>query len=61
MRSDLIIVVDDDEDLRHLYADALKTKGFKVQAYSNTREAFDEIRDDPRKYRLVISDVRLRL
>jgi two-component system cell cycle sensor histidine kinase/response regulator CckA len=57
MRSDLIMVVDDDEDLRHLYVDALKTKGFKVQAYSNTREALDEIRDDPRKYRLVISDV----
>ena len=61
MRSDLIMVVDDDEDLRHLYVDALKTKGFKVQSYSNTREALDESRDDPRKYRLVISDVRLRL
>jgi DNA-binding NtrC family response regulator len=56
MRSDLIMVVDD-EDLRHLYVDALKTKGFKVQSYSNTREALDEIRDDPRKYRIVISDV----
>ncbi len=59
MRSDLIMVVDD-EDLRHLYVDALKTKGFKVQAYSNTREALDEIRDDPRKYRLVISDVMMK-
>jgi two-component system, cell cycle sensor histidine kinase and response regulator CckA len=56
MRSDLIMVVDDEEDLRHLYVDALKMRGFKVQAYSNTREALDEIRDDPRKYRLVISD-----
>ena len=60
MRSDLIMVVDDDEDLRHLYVDALKTKGFKVQSYSNTREALDEIRDDPRKYRLVISDVMMK-
>ena len=50
----------DDEDLRHLYVDALKTKGFKVQSYSNTREALDEIRDDPRKYRLVISDVMMK-
>ncbi len=58
MRSDLIMVVDD-EDLRHLHVDALKMKGFKVQSYSNTREALDEIRDDPRKYRLVISDVGL--
>ena len=57
MRSDLIMVVDDDDDLRHLYVDALKTKGFKVQSHSNTREALDEIRDDPRKYGLVISDV----
>ena len=60
MRSDLIMVVDDDEDLRHLYVDALKTKGFKVQSYSNTREALDEIRDDPRKYGLVISDVMMK-
>jgi DNA-binding NtrC family response regulator len=60
MRSNLIMVVDDDEDLRHLYVDALKTKGFKVQSYSNTREALDEIRDDPRKYRLVISDVMMK-
>ena len=60
MRSDLIMVVDDDEDLRHLYVDALKTKGFKVQSYSNTREALDEIIDDPRKYRLVISDVMMK-
>jgi DNA-binding NtrC family response regulator len=59
MRSDLIMVVDD-EDLRHLYVDALKMKGFQVQAYSNTTEALDEIRDDPRKYRLVISDVMMK-
>ena len=26
MRSDLIMVVDDDEDLRHLYVQALKTE-----------------------------------
>ena len=52
MHSDLIMVVDDDEDLRHPYVQALKLKGFKVQAYSNTSEALEEIRDDPRKYRL---------
>src|SRR6266540_3126159 len=57
MVSDLIMVVEDDGDLRQLYVDALKMKGFKVQAYSSTREALDEISDDPRKYRLVISDV----
>ncbi len=60
MVSDLIMVVEDDGDLRQLYVDALKMKGFKVQAYSSTREALDEISDDPRKYRLVISDVMMK-
>jgi DNA-binding NtrC family response regulator len=57
MRSDFIMVGEDDEDLRQLYVDALRVKGFKVQAYSSTAEALNEIRDDPRKYQLVISDV----
>lgn len=60
MRSDLIMVEDDDKDLRQLYVDALIIKGFKVQAYSTTAEALDQIRDDPRKYRLVISDVMMK-
>jgi DNA-binding NtrC family response regulator len=60
MPSDLIMVVEDDADLRELYVDSLKIKGFKVKAYSNTKEAFDEISDDPRKYRLVISDVMMK-
>jgi DNA-binding NtrC family response regulator len=59
MLSDLIMVVEDDGDLRQLYVDALKMKGFKVQAYPSTREALDEISDDPRKYRLVISDLKM--
>ena len=45
MLSDLIMVVEDDWDLRQLYVDALKMKGVKVQAYSSTREALDEISD----------------
>jgi DNA-binding NtrC family response regulator len=57
MRSDLIMVVEDDNDLRELYVTALEMKGFNVQSYSSTRKALDEIIDDPRKYRLVISDV----
>ena len=54
------MVVDDDEDIRHPYLQASQLKGFKVQAYSNTGEALEEIRDDPRKYRLVISDVMMK-
>jgi len=57
MPLDLIMVVDDDTDLRELYADSLKIEGFNVQAFPSTNEALDEISDNPRKYRLVISDV----
>jgi two-component system C4-dicarboxylate transport response regulator DctD len=57
MRSDLIMVVEDDEDLRQLYVSALEMKGFNVESYSSTRKALDEIMDGPRKFRLVISDV----
>jgi DNA-binding NtrC family response regulator len=60
MPSDLIMVVDDDEDLRQLYVDALTMKGFKVQAYSSTIEALDEISEDPRKYQLVLSDIMMK-
>lgn len=47
MRSDLIMVVEDDEDLRQLYVDAIKLKGFKVQAYSGTAEALFVFRKVP--------------
>jgi DNA-binding NtrC family response regulator len=60
MHSDFIMVVEDDEDLRELYVDALKTREFKVQAYLSTKEALEEISDDPRKYQLVISDVMMK-
>lgn len=60
MPSDLIMVVEDDTDLRELYADSLKIEGFKVQAYSSTKEALDDVSGDPRKYRLVISDVMMK-
>lgn len=60
MVSELIMVVEDDADLRELYVDSLKTKGFNIQSYSNAKDALDEISDDPRKYRLVISDVMMK-
>ena len=60
MVSDFIMVVEDDADLRELYVDSLKTKEFNIQSYSNGKDALDEISDDPRKYRLVISDVMMK-
>jgi|RhiMethySRZTD1v2_1073278.scaffolds.fasta_scaffold364525_2 DNA-binding NtrC family response regulator len=60
MPSGLVMVVEDDADLRELYVDSLKTKGFNMQSYSNGKDALDEISDAPRKYRLVISDVMMK-
>jgi two-component system cell cycle sensor histidine kinase/response regulator CckA len=57
MPSELIMVVDDNTDLRELYADSLKSEGFNVRAFSGTKEALNEITNVPRSYRLVISDV----
>jgi DNA-binding NtrC family response regulator len=57
MPSELIMVVDDDTDLRELYADSLKSEGFNVRAFSGTKEALDEITNVPTSYRLVISVV----
>jgi DNA-binding NtrC family response regulator len=60
MPSNLIMVVDDDADLRELYSDSLKSRGFNVRAFSDTKRALNEISDDPRKYSLVVSDVMMK-
>jgi DNA-binding NtrC family response regulator len=57
MPSNLIMVIDDDEDLRDLYVESLKSKGLRVKGSSDAKVALDEISDEPQKYSLVISDI----
>ena len=57
MPPNLIMVIDDDADLRDLYVESLKSKGLRVKGSSDPKIALDEISDEPQKYSLVISDV----
>lgn len=53
--SKTILIVEDDGDLRHMFADALKFSGFSVQEAANGLEALRMIEDDPPD--LVVLDV----
>lgn len=54
-----IAVVDDEEDIAQLFADALNTSGYSAKAFTNPLVAFDQICSDHSSYGLVLSDIRM--
>ena len=52
-----ILVVDDEGDIRHLYAAELEEDGHKVATAGNTADAIDRLRQAP--FDLVILDIKL--
>lgn len=54
-----ILIIDDDEDILNLFRDYLKKEGYDVEAYLNSATALREIENNPRKYSLIITDIRM--
>lgn len=51
-----ILVVDDEEVLAHLFAEILKTHGYQVTVFSDSREALRRFYSTPAEFDAVISD-----
>jgi DNA-binding NtrC family response regulator len=54
-----ILLVEDDLDLMHLFNDALLSGGYQVDGFTEPLKAFSHFKDNPHRYDLVISDVRM--
>lgn len=55
-----ILVIEDDEDLRSIYAEALRSSGFDVLAAQDAFQAFELAQLHSNQVRLIVSDVILR-
>ena len=58
-RTNSILIVDDDERVRDLFATFLRTKGYEVREAESGREGLDQARQNPPD--LVLLDVRLQI
>ena len=54
-----IIVVDDEHDLVDLFSDALSLNGYDVSAFTDPIVTFENIKRNPDKYSLLITDFRM--
>lgn len=54
-----IIVVDDEHDLVDLFSDALSLNGYDVSAFTDPIVALENIKRNPDKYSLLITDFRM--
>ncbi|MCP4118430.1 MAG: transporter substrate-binding domain-containing protein [Desulfobacteraceae bacterium] len=52
-----IMVVDDEESILTSTREFLKDYGYKVSAFSKSREAFDAFKEDPSRFDLLITDM----
>jgi CheY-like chemotaxis protein len=54
-----IAVIDDEVDLVNLFREVLENNGFKVYAFTDQIEAFNQIKRNSNDYGLILSDYRL--
>jgi two-component system, cell cycle response regulator CpdR len=57
--SNKVLLVEDDADLAELFSQALVTGGYTVEKFTDPLEACSHFEENPTKYKLVISDVRM--
>src|SRR5262245_27439609 len=55
--SPLVMVVDDDEDIRETLAELLQDEGYRVMAVANGREALERLRENHDKPRVILLDL----
>lgn len=53
------MIIDDDEDILNLFADFLSKEGYDVVTYLEPLKALKEIEDNPSRYSLIITDIRM--
>jgi DNA-binding NtrC family response regulator len=56
MSNKIILVVNDDDDISSLFADALEANGFKTSKSTNASLALKQIKSSPNEFALVLID-----
>ena len=56
MSNEIILVVNDDDDISSLFADALEANGFKTSKSTNASLALKQIKSSPNEFALVLTD-----
>ena len=54
-----IAIVDDEEDLVNLFSDALTSSGYDVCSFIHPQLAYNCIKENPKKYSVLITDYRM--
>jgi DNA-binding NtrC family response regulator len=54
-----IAIVDDEQDLVNLFSEALQMSGYEVCTFTNPLLAYEQIKENPMKYSLLITDYRM--
>jgi DNA-binding response OmpR family regulator len=50
------LIVDDEDDIAHLFAAALQSDGFKVNVSDNAALALEKIKSNPDEFSLILID-----
>jgi len=53
------MIIDDDEDILNLFRDFLSKEGFDVVPFLDPLKALIEIKSNPSRYSLIITDIRM--
>lgn len=59
MLAKAIAVIDDEADLVNLFKEVLENDGFDVTTFTDPLEALEHVRENHKKYSLIISDFRM--
>jgi len=52
-----LLIVDDEKDLLFVYKKALKLAGMEITTFDNPDMAYEEFKDSPEMYRLLLTDM----
>ena len=59
MEKSILIVVDDEADLVHLFSEALTSYGYSVIGFTDPIAALSQVKQEPFKYNLLITHYRM--
>ena len=54
-----IAIIDDEKDLLYVYKKVLELQGLKVVTFVDSAVALDELKEHPKKYRMILVDIRM--
>jgi DNA-binding NtrC family response regulator len=54
-----ILLIDDEEDILSIFKNSLKAAGYSTYGFINPIAAFEHLRQNPKAYQIIITDVRM--